>query len=79
MLVIYRLSVCEETENKDAEIDIVWSVLIKYEVQEEIVACVFCSLCDEKSIIWSVRQKSVCKYATEDKVVSFRELTGQAM
>ena len=79
MLVNYRLSVCEETENKDRELDIKCSV--KYEVQEEITACTFRSLCDEKKVIYTCRvhQKLLCKYATRDKIVSFRELTRQAM
>ena len=53
MPVSYRSSACEETENNGTEIDIVHicSVLIKYEVREEITAFTFCSLCDEKSII----------------------------
>ena len=51
-LVTYRLCVCEVTENKDKEIDIVYiNILIKYDVQEERTACTFCSLCDEKNNI----------------------------
>jgi len=51
MLASYRLSVCDETENKDREIDMVYFVIIKYEIREERTASTFCSLCDEKSII----------------------------
>jgi len=51
MMASYRLSVCEETENKDREIDMLYFVIIKYEIHEERTACTFCSLCDETSIV----------------------------
>lgn len=79
MLANCRLSVCEETENKDREIDMVYFVIIKYEIHEERTACTFCCLCDEKSIIQRVHQKSACKIAAKDKIVSFRKLTRQTM